>query len=181
MRKTNFLFGMIAIAVIATFLSACGTKKTQTVTLSDIVLTAEPPLFAGSNTLQATYKLSLATLLQNPAITGEKLELVRLKSATLRLLDSASQKNCDAAVLQLAATDAEMTNAAVSTGLSTCAVAGSDKKVPCFQMKAAAEGDFTDLFRQQEIIFVADANLLQDTELPFSLTGEFTFEITTEE
>lgn len=181
MKKQHVLLGVLSFAAASMLLTACGAKKTQTITLSDIVLTAEPPLFAGSNTLQATYKLSLATLLQNPAITGEKLELVRLKSATLRLTDSASQKNCDGAVLQLAATDAEMTNAAVSTGLSTCAVTGSDKKVPCFQMKAAVEGDFTDLFRQQEIIFVADANVLQDTELPLSMTGEFTFEITTEE
>lgn len=135
--------------------------------MTGVELSAEGPLFEGSNTVQGNAVINLNDLANG--IGAENLKEVKLTSITLYSNDSIPFDGMKSVTLSITANDAGMQQGAV---LNPIVVDGNK-----IQLNVAQDADFTELFKQKEIIIVADADLNADRESNLTLSADLEFKV----
>ncbi|MEN9638912.1 MAG: hypothetical protein RLZZ262_780 [Bacteroidota bacterium] len=159
------IFPFLALVVL---LASCTKTETKKYTITDVVITAEGPLFDGPNTMQANHIIDLNQLA--PGFKADQIESVKLNKAEIRSTDSLAFNNIRNFVLQLTSADAKMEKVGVLNPVP--------KNSPLVQILPAAEAEITDNFKQKDMIIILDADLEGDLDGNLSYTGNFEFEIT---
>ena len=161
MRNTIALLALLLVAV------ACGKTEKVDYSTEEIVLTAEGPLYDGSNTATATWKANLADIL------GEgKLSAARLTAITITAEEPADLALINDITLQFAGKDVAMKKVAFLNPLP----AGANSVT----LQVADEQDgLADFFALDEITLVADLNLKGEYEGNMTLKAklDFTFDV----
>jgi hypothetical protein len=166
MKNLLFLVGFATL-----FLAACGESHTLTFRTPPVVLTAEGPLFEGSNTAQGQFGPALADFLKQQGYALSDLDEATLTKATLSLPDSLDSDLLSEVTLQLAADQVDMQKVGVLN------------PVPANQTQlelqtAREQQKIKQLLQQNTVLVVADVNLRADTATNWTATGVFEFSIT---
>lgn len=148
-------------------LIGCGKSESTQYVMNGVELVAEGPLFEGSNTVQGTAIINLNDLANG--ISADNLKEVKLTSITLYSNDSIPFDGMKSVTLSITANDAGMQQGAV---LNPIVVEGNK-----IQLNVAQDADFTELFKQKEIIIVADADLNADRESNLTLSADLEFKV----
>lgn len=166
------LIRKIIIAVIpGIFLLACsGAGEKVDLTVTDLELFAEGYLFDGSNTATATWSFDQAKILEEKGHTGKKISQARITSITLSSEQSAELPSIDKVVIEMAAPGTRM----IRIGLLQESLEPGESYP--LQIADTQKG-LEKFFEQQEITFVADANLLEDFEDDLRLKLRVSFEL----
>lgn len=152
--------------------SSCGNISTLEYKTAPVILTAEGPLFEGSNTAQGTVAgADLQAFLGKSGFNGASIKSARLVSAQIFAeSDTMNLDNISGITLQLAAPNVDMQQLAVLNPLP----AGTGK----VSLRVAAEQEkVSSLLQQPDLTCVADINLRQDFEGSLVLKCLLTFEL----
>lgn len=154
------------------FATSCGKVSTLEFKPAPIVLTAEGPLFEGSNTAQGVLDGSeLNAFLSKGGFSGSSIKSARLVSARIFTLnDTLTLDDISEITLQLAAPQADMQKVAVLNPVP----AGQNSA----DLQVAAEQEqIATLIQQPVLTCVADLNLKKDLDANLEVKGELVFEI----
>jgi hypothetical protein len=151
--------------------SGCSKSRTLSFSIENLPISAEGPLFEGSNTAQGNYEVALEAFLAENGSDLDQLKSIRLKSASLSTsADSLNFDQIKAITLQFASDQTEM----VDGGVLNPVPAGQQKVA----LKMPAEPkNLADFFRQKQFTIVSDLDLKQDQESNLGLLGNFEFEV----
>jgi hypothetical protein len=158
--------------VIILMVSSCGKVSTLEYKTAPITLTAEGPLFEGSNTAQGTFSgAELESFLGKSGYSGAAIKSARLVSAQIFTeSDTLNLDNISGITLQLAAPNVDMQQLAVlnpvPSGISNVSL-----------QVAAEQEKIISLLRQPDLTCVADINLKQDYEANLALKCLLIFEV----
>lgn len=155
---------------------SCGKISTIEYKPSPVILTAEGPLFEGSNTAQGTVPgADLESFLSKNGYSGARIKSARLVSAQVfSESDTLTLDNIGQITLQLAAKNVDMQQVAVLNPVP------EGKNYVDLQV-AAEQEKIADLIRQSALACVADLNLKQDAEATLNLTCKLVFELQVED
>lgn len=145
----------------------CGKSESSQFVMNGVELVAEGPLFEGSNTLQGNAIVNLQSIANG--LSPEKLKEVKLSSVTLYSNDSIPFNGIKSVTLSITANDAGMQQGAV---LNPVVVNGNQ-----IVLSVAEDADFTELFKQSNLIIVADADLESDRESNLTLSADLEFKV----
>jgi hypothetical protein len=160
----------ITLLSLALLLS-CGEARVVRFQTGELALTAEGPLFEGSNTLTATYTPALEAFLKAQGASLADLQEARLVRASLSAADDSTLALINQVTLLMVADQAEMQELAVLNPLP--------QGVKAIELGIAQDQKtVADFLRQASCTFVADANLLRDLNANLTLTGTFEFDLT---
>lgn len=159
---------LLLLAASAMLFASCGKEEKKTYIIPATLFVAEGPLFDGPNTLQANHVLQLQQI--DPAIVADHVKHVRLVKAHFSTTDSVGFDNMRNLVLQLTAANAKMQEVGLLNPVP--------KGATSVDLQASSEADVHELFRQNEMTMVLDADLVGDREENYELTGELEFEVT---
>lgn len=157
MRNTIALLALLLVAV------ACGKTEKVDYSTDEIVLTAEGPLYDGSNTATATWKANVADILGEGKMAG-----ARLTAVTISAAEPADLALINDITLQFAGKDVAMQKVAFLNPLP----AGSNSVT--LQVAEEQEG-LSDFFALEEITIVADLNLKGEYEGNMTLKAKLDF------
>jgi hypothetical protein len=151
--------------------SGCSESRTLSFSIENLSISAEGPLFEGSNTAQGNYEVALEAFLSQNGSDLDQVKAIRLKNANLST--AADTLNFDlvkAITLQFASDQTEMIEGGVLN------------PVPAAQQKVALKmptepKNLIDFFRQKQFTIVSDLDLKQDQESNLELLGNFEFEV----
>ncbi len=164
---------LVTLLSIGLLLAACS-GPTETVISEPITvrMTADFPLFEGSNTAIGEFEVDLDQLLNKQGFSAEKIKNVKLASASLAIIESDYIDLMDQISLQLTTSNSGMQK----VGLLNPVPLGKETIV--LQMAAEQKG-LAPMFKENKIVVVADINLLEDLEddFVFDLTMNFEFEV----
>lgn len=167
--KLHFSF----LAAIIFLLSACSYEsKTYGFETSELKLTAEGPLFDGSNTATAVWKIKPALFFENQKPQDLKFTSGKVKRIVISSENYTDLPEIDRIVVEIAAPETPMMRLGI---LSENIVAGESYELQI----AESQEKLHKFFYQNEITFVADVNMLDeefydDLELNISVEFEFT-------
>ncbi|MFY8137729.1 MAG: hypothetical protein ACOVMR_06465 [Flavobacteriales bacterium] len=156
------------LSICAILFTSCGHEEKVVFTSEEITLSAEGPLFEGSNTLQGSMLIDLNKI--KAGTTAENVESVKIKSVKLTSTDSLMFNEISNITLQCTSNDASMIQSAVLNPVPEGA--SSISLIP------SAEADLVELFKQKEMLFVADAELRADKDGNISYKAVVEFELT---
>lgn len=145
----------------------CGKSESSQFVMNGVELVAEGPLFEGSNTLQGNAIVNLQSIANG--LSPEKLKEVKLSSVKLYSNDSIPFNGIKSVTLSITANDAGMQQGAV---LNPVVVNGNQ-----IVLSVAEDADFTELFKQSNLIIVADADLESDRESNLTLSADLEFKV----
>lgn len=151
---------------------SCGKVDTVEFKPAPVILTAEGPLFEGSNTAQGVLDgAELEDFLRreghaDAALRSARLVAVRISTSN----DTLTLDDIDGITLQLAAPQVDMQNVAVLNPVPT----GQNS----VDLRVAAEQEqIASLIRQPALTFVADINLKKDIEADVKVICALVFEL----
>ena len=156
--KTPILFLLLGVLI------SCSKPVEKTVTLDNIELTAEGPLFEGSNTFQATLENPLNAFLKENGITKEDIAEVTVSGCTLSTSDSNFFNIYNSATIQLFSDNSEMQNVAVVNPIP------QNQKELTVEVAKEQEG-VTEIFNDKNIYVVGDAIIKEDVYDNLSFTA----------
>lgn len=162
---------LLLTAFVCLLLAGCGKTSQVTFTTGEVMLTAEGPLFEGSNTVTGDYASQLSAFLERQGATAADVKEARLIRASLVATDSAGFSNVSQLTLSMAAEKVEMQEVGVLNPVPQ----GSQQVE--FKL-AETQTAIADFLKQPSITFVTDANLLQDSPSNLSFKALFEFQIT---
>jgi hypothetical protein len=147
-------------------LAACGATETIEYKSGPITLTAEGPLFAGSNTAQGTWEPDLAALLDRIGAKPGQLRSARIVEATL----SGDLTGVRGVVLQLASDNLDMGSVAVLNPLP------EGRNDVALQV-ANEQRNTAAYLKEKSVTVVADLDLDADSDEDRHVIGSFTIEL----
>jgi hypothetical protein len=169
MKRLVQLAALLSVIAVAT---SCGKVSTLEYKPALITLTAEGPLFEGSNTAQGILMgAELEAFLGKDGYRGAAIKSARLVSARIFTeSDTLTLDNISEITLQMAAPEVDMQKVAVLN------------PVPAGQMSvnlqvAAEQEKIAKLLQQPALTCVADINLKQDSDANLTVKCELVFEI----
>ncbi len=161
----------IPILIVCLFLVSCMREKVViTYEIKDLEFVSDDMVFEGSNTLQNTHALELASANGLNQLTEDQIKKVKLVKASLQTTDTSHFDNVNSIVLQISSDKTEMAQFAVVNPVPT----GLDQ----LNMTLAEEADAADAFKQPSIYLIADVNVKKDLETPIRFKASLTFEVT---
>jgi hypothetical protein len=165
-------FQHITLFLLIVSTVSCGKVSTLEFKPAPVTLTAEGPLFEGSNTAQGVLlNAELEALLAKGGYRGAAVKSARLVSAQIFTeADTLTLDNLSEITLQLAAPDVDMQKVAVLNPVP----AGS--KSAALQV-AGEQEKIAKLLLQPALTLVADVNLKQDAEATLAVKCQLVFEI----
>lgn len=166
----NALFCILALALISSIQSCSGPSVKEELTISDVFITAEGPLFEGANTLQGEVPSALTTWLSSKGKTLDDVEQALVKKVTVFPMSDSLHTVVKSLVIQLAADNGNMVKAAVLNPLPEGATS--------YSLQVAEGADVLSLLKQNTFFVVGDAELASDREQALSMKTELVFEIT---
>lgn len=171
--KQQFTFLLPTLAFLALMFTSCsGETKTYTVSTPELLLTADGPLFEGSNTATANWSFSAADFFDGQEPKNLKFKEAKVKYITLIGCEGEELPSIDKVVIEMAAPETSMMRLAFFEGLIE----------PCKEYNlqiADLQKNLEHFFYQSGITFVADLNILdeeywEDVELKIKVEFEFT-------
>lgn len=163
-------YKLIGIFLMITLTSACTKLETSTFKIENIALKAEGPLFEGPNTAQGEINKQLEGYAKSLNITVENIESAKLKSVTIKTIDSGNFDLFSSIKIQLVSEKTDM----MDIGVINPIPAGS-KEV---KLSIAGElSDLIELLKQEKITIVADAGLTKDIDMNINWNCDLEFEI----
>lgn len=166
------LLHLAALLLTLAATSSCGKISTLEYRTVPITLTAEGPLFEGSNTAQGVLMGSgLEDFLGKDGYRGAAIKSARLVSARIFTeSDTLTLDNISEITLQMAAPEVDMQKVAVLNPVP----AGQNS----VQLQVAAEQEkIAKLLQQPALTCVADINIKQDSDANLTVKCELVFEI----
>jgi len=157
MRNTIALLALLLVAV------ACGKTEKVDYSAEEIVLTAEGPLYDGSNTATATWKANIADILGEGKMAG-----ARLTAVTITAAEPADLALINDVTLQFAGKDVAMQKVAFLNPLP-------DGSTSVTLQVAEEQDGLADFFALNEITIVADLNLKGEYEGNMTLKAKLDF------
>lgn len=157
MRNTFALLALLLVAV------ACGKTEKVDYSTDEIVLTAEGPLYDGSNTATATWKADMADILGEGKMAG-----ARLTAVTITAAEPADLALINDITLQFAGKDVAMQKVAFLNPLP-------DGSTSVTLQVADEQKGLADFFALSEITIVADLNLKGEYEGNMTLKAKLDF------
>lgn len=166
----NALFCILAFAIVASMPSCSSPSVKEELTISEVFITAEGPLFEGANTLQGEVPSALATWLSSKGKTLDDVEQALVKKVTVFPLPDSLHTVVKSLVIQLAADNGNMVKVAVLNPLPEGATS--------YSLQVAEGADVLSLLKQKTFFVVGDAELGADREQSLSMKAELVVEIT---
>ena len=155
----------LAFVCLLSLIASCGQHVDKTLTLENIDLSMEGPLYEGPNSANVTYKVDLSQI----SSTAEKVRGAKLTKISLSVPDSLNFDNFSDFKFQLTADDASMIEAAqlnpVPAGQSRIELTTSD------------EAELGDFFKLNEFIILIDGNAKEELYDNFNFKADLTFSI----
>jgi hypothetical protein len=163
------LFTTITCVFFMLILHACSHPTVHPLSI-ETTLTAEGPLFEGSNTIQGDIG-NFAEVLKSMNTSAGKISSATLKTVTLTVDDSSNFDRFSSITLQLVSEKTDMVKVALINPVA--------KGLHTIEMTVASEqADLSDLFRQDKFTAVADAILNQDVDGNIRMQARCTFLLT---
>ena len=156
--KTPIFFLLLGLLI------SCSKPVEKTVTLDNIELTAEGPLFEGSNTFQATLESPLKAFLKENDLTKEDIAEITVSGCTLSTSDSNFFNLYNSATIQFFSDNSEMQNVGVINPIP------QNKKELTVEIAKEQEG-ITEIFNDKNIYVVGDAIIKEDVYDNLSFTA----------
>ncbi|MBL7963384.1 MAG: hypothetical protein JNM31_06020 [Flavobacteriales bacterium] len=162
----KFISPLLAIAL----LSACGTPETLVFESGPVTLTAEGPLFEGSNTAQGTWAPGLDEFLQAHGAALDQVRAAKVVAAHLDAFEGGNLNGIRSASLSVASEAGDMEQVAVLN------------PVPPDQQRvtlttATGQKALAAHLKQTSVTVVADLDLDADSEDDRHVIGTFTIEL----
>jgi hypothetical protein len=160
----------VSLVVSFIFFAACTDVETHTFIIKDLKISAEGPLFEGSNTAIGNYEVDLSDFFSQHNFEAKNIRSARLNSATLSMSDTLLFDFIEEITLQIAGDKTDMQKLGVLNpvpeGKNTVElqIAEDQKKVESF-------------FKEPMFMFVVDFNVKQDTFIDLNLIGNFEFNL----
>jgi hypothetical protein len=159
------------IGIAITFFS-CGQSQNHTFTIENVELSSEGPLFQGINTATGMYEVDLEEFLNSIGAQISDIRQAKLLSAELIIMDSMNFNIIGDVSLLLAGENTEMKSLAVLNPIPD--------DVTKIQLQIAEEqSKIANYFKEENLTFVVDLDLLQDTMVDLRMLGNFIFELQT--
>lgn len=162
---------LLASVVALVGLTACGKKETLRFESGPVELTAEGPLFEGSNTAQGTWRPDLEAFLKTQGATLDQLREARVLEAVLATADSIGFQGIRSASLMFASDAQDMQQVAVLNPFPQ----DQDRAVLTV---ANEQKGLAGHLKQQTLTVVADLDLGTDSDEDRHVIGSFTLELT---
>lgn len=162
----RYFLGLLAVSLLI----SCSNVETHTLTLTDVELVAEGPLFEGANMATADQDIDLTASIESLEGAYKSVKSAKLTSAVLHMIDTISFNFIDDISLLLASDNADMTQVALLSEVPPDATVvelnvGNDQK------------GLNKILNDEKITFVADMNINQDTFIDLRIRGDFIFEL----
>lgn len=155
MEKLKFLKFGLASLLLAAILSSCGKVETFDVQSENIELSAEGPLFVGSNTAQGEWEIDLQKVLEMKDLKGKKLKSLKITSINLRMIEDSAAFLLEDITFLMTASGASMQKVGF--------INPAPQTVEVFSLQIAEEQkDILDIFQNGKVTLVADFNLADD-------------------
>jgi hypothetical protein len=168
MKNVAFIGGLLWIF----WMTSCSQLQTHEFSIANIEITADGPLYEGINTATGEYKVDITTFLDSISSKIQNLHRAKLVSARLSLVDSLNFNIVGDVTLLLAGENTEMKSLAFLNPIP------EDLKE--IQLSLAEEQPkVVNYFKESQITFVVDADILQDTMIDLRMLGTFIFELQT--
>lgn len=158
--KTLAYTALIALLLLA----GCAATETKEVTTEALVLTAEGPLYDGSNTATFTWKPDLVAML-GEGYTAADIKSARITAVQFGAVDGAAQDLMSDVTFQLAASGVAMQKVAFINPLPT------GQNLVALQVAENQKG-LGDFFKRDEITLVADVNLTEEWDADLALGAQ---------
>lgn len=159
MKKVLNLSSILALF----FLISCGKNENQTITSSNIEMSEEYPM-EGSNTVTGVWSVDLG------GIDINKIKNVKVTSVMVEMVEPSESDVLAEIIMQLAASGASMQRVAVLNPVP-------DKQTAFEMSIAEKQENLLELFKQDEITFVADVNLKEEPSSGLSIKSKIEFEL----
>lgn len=156
--KTPIFFLLLGVLV------SCAKPVEKTVTLENIELTAEGPLFEGSNTFQATLTNSLADFLKENNLTKEDIAEVTVAACELSTNDSNYFNIYNSVNVLLSSDNSDMQNVAVINPIT------ENKNTQTAEVAKEQEG-ITAILKDENVYVIGDAIIKEDVYDNLSFTA----------
>jgi len=154
--------------------SACSNKtKTVNLTAEGINLFSEGPLFEGSNTATADWKMNEITVFDGKKLKDLKVEKATVKSVSFLVEPEIGSPQIDKIIMEMAASETSMARIALFEG---SVIPGEVYNLQIAEIQKELEK----FFLQDKITFVADVSILDQEyydDLNISFTINFELEV----
>ena len=165
-----FLLRPASFAALSAALLACNEPRTLIFATDEIVMTAEGPLYAGTNTAQGEWVSQLDAFLAENGMVASDVSGGHLVGAVLSTCDSSGFDGVNGISLQLASDQVSMQELAVLAPLP----AGKRS----IELSLATQQDrILDFLQQPQMTVVADVDLQNDQEADLTMNAQLTFEL----
>lgn len=160
-----------SVLLVTTVLVGCGKSETLLYESGPIQLTAEGPLFEGTNTAQGSWQPGMGEFLKENGATLDQLREARVLSALLSTSDDAGFSGMRSASVMLASDASDMQQVAVLNPFpqeqdsAELTIAGEQKGLAGH-------------LRQEQVTVVADLDIDMDSDEDRHVIGSFTIELT---
>lgn len=162
-------FILIALSIITFSLYSCGPSSIAAFTSEELNLTAEGPLFSGSNTMQVNYSIdykSIESWASSDNVVSGKITSVELHNRNMELFNQ-----INSVILSVMSENGGMKQIGVLNPIA--------ENATVLKLEIAADQDITDILKEGNITFVADVDLKEDLEsnLEYQMVCQFEFEL----
>ena len=168
MKKITFFISLAVSSVL--FNSCSGPAEEKSVELTNLVLTAEGPLYEGSNTFQTTVTEPLKKFLSENGLTAENIQEIKVAKCVLTATDSNAFNMYSGINVQLFSDNSEMQNVAVVNPVP-------ENKEQIEAKVAAEQEKIADIFKDKDVYVVGDALLKEDVEDNLQFTVSLTLNV----
>lgn len=168
----NTLRHLLPSALLLTFvLAGCGKSETLLYESGPIQLSAEGPLFEGTNTAQGSWQPGMAEFLKENGATLDQLREARVLSVVLSASDDVGLRGIKSASVMLASEASDMQQVAVLNPFP------QDQDSAELTIASEQKG-LAGHLRQEQVTVVADLDIDADSDEDRHVIGSFTIELT---
>jgi hypothetical protein len=168
--KKSFMRLFLNITLFALLFAACsGPTERVTTAPVTIPLTADFPLYEGSNTAIGEWTIDWNAMVSDQSISAEQLKEAKVAKVIVDIADADYAGLMDQITLQLTTANSEMQKVAFLNPVQMDATS--------FELQIATEqNELAEMFKEDKLVLVADINTVEDLEDDFILNIAITFE-----
>jgi hypothetical protein len=167
MKQFKFFGGLVVLLLAV---SACGTSTTATYESAEITLSLDEELYAGANTVQGDWNVSLSDIAKAAGVDPKKIKEIRLKQVTVTVDDAEALAIMQEFTLQFAAKSVAMQKMAFVNPVP--------QQASTFTLNVAEDQKkLLDFFKAEGLILVADVNIADDYEAGLNLKLKLALEL----
>lgn len=159
------------IACMFVFFGCNSEQKTISYTLNNILLTAEAPLFEGSNTFQVEVDPKFSAFLEANGITEKQVKDISVSSVNINAVSPENFSNYENILLQFFSENVDMKEIALNSSIE-------ENNATTLALEIAKDSDVKKFLMAKKLGIVLDANLAQDDSINYTVSVDINFSIT---